>query len=293
MRWGVIGVGRAGSARVRALREDPRAEVVMGYRGSALAELELPEAESLEQLFEAVDAVAICSPDDTHAPYVEGALGAGLHVLCEFPLAPNALVARRLFRLAREAGRVLHVEHIELLSGSARYLRGHAALRTVEKGALRFRGGPRRGGISIAHSNVARLHRLADLVGTPRRLHVEERTEEQLRGHFPWAGEGNQLDYDFVLAADQQRRTELSVVFTDGTMAAQFGRHLLVGGAPVELPKPQRGLFAQDQLNATARILDGALPYVTEERIVEVLQLADRLMAVESEAERLRREAGV
>lgn len=290
MKWGVIGVGRAGSARVRALREDPRAEVVLGL-GGAPESVELPAAASLDHLLSEVDAVAVCTPDDTHAAYVEGALAAGLHVVCEFPLAPNALVARRLFRRAREAGRVLHVEHIELLSGSARYLRGHAALRTVEKGSLRFRGTPRRGGISIAHSNVARLHRLADVVGTPRRIHVEERTAEHLRGHFPWGGE--QLDYEFVLSPEEQRRTELSLLFTDGSMAAQFGRHLLVGGVPVELPKPQRGLFAQDQLHATARILDGALPYVTEERVVEVLQLADRLMAVESEAERLRREAGI
>ncbi len=263
----------------------------MGFKGRHLAEQELTPARELDELFESVDAVAVCSPDDTHAAYVEGALAAGLHVVCEFPLAPNALVGRRLFRRAREAERVLHVEHIELLSGSARYLRGHAALRRVEKGSVRFRGGPRRGGFSIAHSNVARLHRLADVAGMPRRLQVEHRDEEHLRGHFPWGGEGRQLDFDFVLSEGQERKTELSLVFTDGSMAAQFGRHLLVGGMPVTLPPPEQGLFLQDQLRASARILDGALPYVTDERVVEVLQLADRLMAVESTEERFRKDA--
>ena len=251
--------------------------------------VELAAARTVEELLEGVDAVAVCSPDDSHAAYVEQALQAGKHVVCEFPLAPNALVARRLFRLAREADRVLHVEHIELLTGTARYLRGHAAVRRVEKGALRFRGTPRRGNPSIAHANVARLHRLADIVGTPRRILVESRDEEHLRGHFPWGTE--HLDFDFVLTEGQARRTELSLVFTDGTMAAQFGEHLLVGGAPRILPKPERGLFLQDQLHASARIFDGALPYVTEERIVEVLQLADRLMAVESTEERLRKDS--
>ena len=33
VRWGVVGVGRAGRARVNALRSDPRSTIVGGWRG--------------------------------------------------------------------------------------------------------------------------------------------------------------------------------------------------------------------------------------------------------------------
>jgi len=38
-----------------------------------------------------------------------------------------------------------------------------------------------------------------------------------------------------------------------------------------------RSLFAADQRVATSRILDGEPPYVTEERILHVLDLVERL----------------
>ena len=37
LRWGIIGVGRAGAARARALAADPRAEAVLGVRGDPVA----------------------------------------------------------------------------------------------------------------------------------------------------------------------------------------------------------------------------------------------------------------
>lgn len=290
LRWGVIGVGRAGRARVKALREDPRATVVGGLGGDPAA-IELPVFTELPALLDAVDAVAICAPDDVHADLVEDALSAECHVLCEFPLAPDALRARKLFRFARAQQRVLHVEHIELLSPTARYMRGHACVRQVVGGSVRFRGPPRRRMTGIAHANVARLHRLVDVAGLPRKLVVEEREEDSLRGHFPWVG-NQQVDFDFALGPETPRKTELTLSFSDGSMLIQFGQTVLAGGAPVSLPKAEPGLFVQDQLACTARILDGALPYVTDERVCEVLALADRLMLVESTEERYRREAG-
>src|SRR5690348_7111628 len=50
-----------------------------------------------------VDAVAIATPTDTHADVVGVALAAGIHVLCEKPLAFDLLQARRMARAIRDA----------------------------------------------------------------------------------------------------------------------------------------------------------------------------------------------
>ncbi len=46
--------------------------------------------DSYEQLLDMVDAVSICTPNDTHVPLSAQALKAGKHVLCEKPFAPHA-----------------------------------------------------------------------------------------------------------------------------------------------------------------------------------------------------------
>ncbi|QDU93341.1 Gfo/Idh/MocA family protein [Lignipirellula cremea] len=51
-----------------------------------------------------LDAVAISTPDHTHAPAAVAALRQGLHVYCEKPLAHTIASTRRLARLAKEQG---------------------------------------------------------------------------------------------------------------------------------------------------------------------------------------------
>jgi predicted dehydrogenase len=51
-----------------------------------------------------LDAVVISVPDDLHYPMVMDALDAGLHVLCEKPLAMDAAAARAMYEKAESAG---------------------------------------------------------------------------------------------------------------------------------------------------------------------------------------------
>lgn len=70
----------------------------------------IPESHgSYESLLEDpdLDCVYISTPNSTHAEWIEAALMAGKHVLCEKPLTPSASEAERLFNLATERGLLL------------------------------------------------------------------------------------------------------------------------------------------------------------------------------------------
>ena len=49
-----------------------------------------------------VDAIIVCTPDDLHHSMTMAALHAGIHVLCEKPLASNATQAEEMYRAATE-----------------------------------------------------------------------------------------------------------------------------------------------------------------------------------------------
>ena len=58
-----------------------------------------------------VDAVSICSPNDTHVPIALEALKRGKHVLVEKPMAISIPGARRMMAAARSAGKILMPHH--------------------------------------------------------------------------------------------------------------------------------------------------------------------------------------
>lgn len=73
----------------------------------ARPETGVPAAESLESMLEAVDAVYICASIERHRDYIESALRAGCHVLCESPLFLNSRDMEEMYALADERGLVL------------------------------------------------------------------------------------------------------------------------------------------------------------------------------------------
>src|SRR5690625_5320848 len=77
----------------------------------------------------------VCSSDLTptflHAPMASAALEAGLHVLCEKPMAENSAGAARMVEAATRAGRVLDVSFHHRQRGDVAALR-----RVVASGVL-------------------------------------------------------------------------------------------------------------------------------------------------------------
>ena len=58
-----------------------------------------------------IEAVAIVTPNDQHAPAAEAFLRAGIHVICDKPVTTTLADARRLKSLAQETGRLFAVTH--------------------------------------------------------------------------------------------------------------------------------------------------------------------------------------
>lgn len=114
----VIGAGRAGAVHARNLREHCRDAVVTTIvdedreRARTLAEevggtgyASLADALVHGQL----DAAVIATPTHTHHPLALQALGAGLHLFCEKPMALTVEECDAMIAAAREAGRVLQI----------------------------------------------------------------------------------------------------------------------------------------------------------------------------------------
>jgi UDP-N-acetylglucosamine 3-dehydrogenase len=78
-----------------------------------------------------VDAVSVCTPNYLHAPISIAALHAGLHVLCEKPMATSKQEAEEMIAAATESGRKLMIAH------NQRFVPSHQrARKLIESGEI-------------------------------------------------------------------------------------------------------------------------------------------------------------
>jgi predicted dehydrogenase len=75
------------------------------------------------EMAEQVDVATVAVPTDQHFAVARDLLDAGVHVLVEKPMTPTLEEAKELFRLARQANRVLHVGHVERFNGAVQELK--------------------------------------------------------------------------------------------------------------------------------------------------------------------------
>ncbi len=113
----LVGVGRMGRVHAEALTDVPEVDVVAlvdpAADGRETAAVHHPDAAQLHDVeglaATGAEAVLVASPTPHHPSVTEWALEAGLHVLCEKPLALDPPESDRLGNLATHFGRVLQV----------------------------------------------------------------------------------------------------------------------------------------------------------------------------------------
>lgn len=120
IRIGVLGAGHLGKIHIRLIKElDSKFELVGFYdpnndnASMAAAEFGVPRFESIEALFNAVDAVDIVTPTLAHFTCAQQALLLGKHVFVEKPLTETLEEGRTLLGLAQERKLTVQVGHVE------------------------------------------------------------------------------------------------------------------------------------------------------------------------------------
>lgn len=114
LRVGIVGTGRI------ANRFIPEAKLVSGINVQGVYNPNLKSAESfaakwnidtydnVESFYDAIDAVYIASPHQTHYEYIRESLIHNKHVLCEKPMVLERTQAEELFAMAKERGLILY-----------------------------------------------------------------------------------------------------------------------------------------------------------------------------------------
>ncbi len=120
LRWAIVGTGNISASHIRAIAQMPEIEVVAGcdikperlewFRKQPGCQNARAYANYRELLRnETLDAVAVCTPNDSHAEISIAALKAGCHVIVEKPMAMNPAECTRMINAAQKAKRLLAV----------------------------------------------------------------------------------------------------------------------------------------------------------------------------------------
>lgn len=137
---GIIGTGAMAQVHAEAFAEIRGVKVVAACDVVAERAAEFAQRNSIPRTFtdcddilddEAVDAVCIVTPDDSHADLSIQSIAAGKHVLCEKPLATSYDDALRMTRAAKRKG-IVHMVNFSYRRSAALY----RARKLVESGAL-------------------------------------------------------------------------------------------------------------------------------------------------------------
>lgn len=270
LRVGIVGAGRAGRARMRAIAG--RSDVKLAGVVSSQEDVGTHRLEELLHSSE-VDCIFICSVNAAHTEQAEAALAAGKHVLCEYPLALSHAGAVRLFDLAHDQNLVLHVEHIELLSGSQLALRQALSglgrplegVYHTEANSEGWIADMRLGGFP-SFSGISRLSRLVDLfgpAGVEDAAFEESEEEQRLLVDLRFVN-GGTCRLDYRRGRGLPRREDWRVRCERGDLRT----------VP---PLPTHPLFAADLDFFVRRVDDGAESYISEDQILDVLSLAEEI----------------
>lgn len=158
VRLGLVGLGNIGRHHATQLRTLPEGAALVGGMDIAAAarerfrtEFEVPTYADHEELFAAVDAVIVTTPNRFHEEYAVAALEAGLDVLVEKPLAHDLASAERIAAAERDAEGFCMVGFHNRFGSPAQVLRGRiddgrfGDVYHVEANYVRRRGVPGRG----------------------------------------------------------------------------------------------------------------------------------------------------
>jgi biliverdin reductase len=270
MKLTIYGLGAAGRARRAAVEETPGVELA----GIISRRPEVATRSLSEVLADpTVDALAISLENTAHAAAVRQALEAEKHVLVDYPLALSRQEGEDLFRLAAKKNKLLHVEHIGLLSEEHLQLKQEAKKKgPLLRGEFLFQAGyndkiadPSRTG-PLPLTTLPRLLQIADIWGRPSLEQVRFEKDQKgfsLRLHLRFP-EGGLLGFTEERREDLPRRRSLVANAKAGPIHWKTG---VSGG----------GLFAKDLQYFVNRLNGKQDCYYDEDIMLDLIGLLEQV----------------
>jgi predicted dehydrogenase len=202
LRIGIIGVGGIATGRhIPAFSQlSDQCEIValsdinLQRAQAVAAEYHIPHVfENYQDVFSQVDAVVICTPNKFHAEITVAAFAAGVHVMCEKPMALTAAECEDMLAASKTAGKVLAIAyHYRFMqqAQAAKKMMGEVGTPLVARvKALRRRRVPGwgvftnkelQGGGSLIDYGCHLLDLALWLMGNPKQVSVNGRTYNAL-----------------------------------------------------------------------------------------------------------------
>lgn len=307
LKVGLVGTGYAAKQRAETFQADPRSHL------AAVAGHTLEATEVFSQTYGAaaidswkvlveqpeLDLIVISSINCEHGAIARAALQSGKHVVVEYPLALDFAEAQQLVDLATIQKKLLHVEHIELLSGAHQAVKAallaialpfyarYTSLNAQRPAPSKWTYDPELFGFPLTGA-VSRVHRLTNLFGQVKTVSCQSRFLGGTGRSSPYrscictaqlqfvSGLVAEVVYGKGEAIWQATRTleihaEQGAIFLDreqGTLVqADQTRSLEIGS--------RRGLFAKDTTMVLDCLTTGTPLYVSLAESLYALRVAD------------------
>lgn len=305
VRVGLVGTGYVAKTRAQSFRSDGRSQLV------AVAGHTRDTTEPFCREFEAsfvpgwpelvgrddLDLIVVSTINSDHGAIVRSALEQNKHVVVEYPLSLDLQEARECLALAHRRGKLLHVEHLELLGGLhnaikealeaiapvfyARYTTINPQRPALDRWTYRrsLFGYPLAGALS-------RLHRFTDLFGPVASVTAHNQFWDMDGDRFHSCLCTAQLTFTCGTVGEAvygkgETFWESENCFTlygeNGTLIfTPKGGQLLRGDTPQPLEVgSRRGLFARDTQMVLDHLVEGTPLYVSPEASLYTLRVAD------------------
>jgi biliverdin reductase len=305
LKVGLVGTGYVAKLRAQTLQSDERSQLVavVGHTPAHSEEFSQKYLASLmdswEQLVERpdLDLVIISTINRDHGAIARAALEADKHIVVEYPLALNPTEAEELIALSQAKGKLLHVEHLELLGGVHQAMRQYlpkigtpfyarySTIAPQHPAPRKWTYNPDLFGFPLTGA-LSRLHRFTDLFGSVATVSCQNRY---------WQGESEfytaclctaHLRFSSGLVAEVtygkgetlwQPSRIFEVHGEQGALIFDGDEGMLVQGeekTPIEVAS-RRGLFAKDTGMVLDHLIEGTPLYLTPEASLYTLKVAD------------------
>ena len=305
LKIGLVGTGYAAQKRAEAFQADSRSELLyvagnFPQRTAVFCQsCGASPLDSWKQLVARpeLDLIAICTVNSEHAAIARAVLQAGKHALVEYPLALSVGEGEELAALAQRQGKLLHVEHIELLGGLHQAVRQHlsqigspfyaryATLLGQRPAPRRWTYHQEKFGFPLIAA-LSRIHRLTDLFGKVESVSCQSRLwDAPESGYFTSCLSAAQLQFSNGVLAEiiygkgeiiwQEHRT-LELQGEGGALIFEGEAGKLIQGSevvPVEVGS-RRGLFARDTELVLDYLWENKPLYVNIEASLYALKVA-------------------